>query len=62
MSPEAIRQWRKTLVKDADAEAQVLMALLPSSYSIFKSTKEDLLKAVERTGQAFKDAQEKKGK
>jgi hypothetical protein len=57
-TPEATRQWQKTLGKDTDSEALMLMA----SYSIFPSTKEDLLKAVAGAGQAFKDAQEKKGK
>jgi hypothetical protein len=62
LSPDAIRQWRKTLGKDKDPEAQALMALLPSSHSLFSWTKEDLLKAVKRAGQSFKDAQGKKGK
>lgn len=62
VDPETIRYWRKTLGKDTAPEAQGLMWLLPSSYSLFAWTKEDLLKAVKRTGQAFKDAQVKKGK
>jgi hypothetical protein len=60
VSPETIRHWRKTLGKDTDPEAIMLMALLP--YPIFSLKKENLLKAVAHTGQAFKDAQEKKGK
>jgi hypothetical protein len=62
LSPDAMRQWRKTLGNDTDPEAQALMQLLPSSYSLFAWTKEDLLKAVKRAGQSFKHAQEKKGK
>jgi hypothetical protein len=51
-SPEAIRQWRKTLGKDTDPEAQMLMA----SYTIHPSTKEGLLKAIAWAGKAFKHA------
>lgn len=61
LSSDAIRQWRKTLGKDADPEAQALMQLLPTSFSLFAWTKEDLLNAVKQAGQSFKDAQEKKG-
>jgi hypothetical protein len=61
LSPDAIRQWRKTLGKDTDPEAQILMQSLPSSFSLFALTKDDLLNAVKRAGQSFKDAQGKKG-
>jgi len=60
VDPETVRHWRKTLGKDMDPEAQMLMGQLP--YSIFGLKKENLLKAVTRTGQAFKKAQVKKGK
>jgi hypothetical protein len=60
VSADAVRQWRKTLGKDTDLEAKMLMGQLPNS--VFLKPEEGLLKAVERTGQAFKDAQEKKGK
>jgi hypothetical protein len=62
VSSEAICQWRKTLGKDTDPEALMLMAQLPSSYLLFGWTKEDLLKEVSRAGQAFRAARGKKGK
>jgi transposase-like protein len=62
VSPDAVRQWRKTLGKDTDVEAQALMSLLPSRYTLFGWTKEGLLKAVEQSGKALRDAQQKQGK
>jgi hypothetical protein len=59
---DAIRQWRKTLGKDADSEAQMLKAEMRLTIFPLTKTKEGLLTAVTRAGQAFKDAQEKKGK
>ena len=61
-SAETIRQWRKTLGKETDAEAQILMQLLPSSFSLFAWEQEDLLNAIKRAGQSYKDAQGYKGK
>jgi hypothetical protein len=62
VSTDAIRQWRKTLGKDADSELQMLKAEMRLSIFPLTKTKEGLLIAVARAGQAFKDAQEKKGK
>ena len=56
VDPETVRHWRKTLGKDTELEAQMLMGQLPNS--IFPLTKDGLLKAVEWWGQAFKDAQD----
>jgi hypothetical protein len=60
VSSETVRYWRKTLGKDTELEAQLLIGSLPNS--IFLKSKEDLLKAVRRTGEDFKKAQVKKSK
>jgi hypothetical protein len=62
VSTDAIRQWRKTLGKDADSKAQMLKAEMRLSIFHLTKTKQGLLTAVARAGQAFRDAQEKKGK
>jgi hypothetical protein len=56
VSTDAIRQWRKTLGKDTDSKAQMLKAEMRLSIFPVTKTKEGLLTAVARAGQAFKDA------
>jgi hypothetical protein len=62
-TPEAIRKWRNTPVKDTkDMEAQMITGLWASRVETFNWTKHDLLQDLKRKGQEFKKAQVKKGK